>query len=382
MQEESLNNDPSNGSGGSSSSRNSNEFPPTPPSSAPTSSASLYENSNSSNISATAEDPSNDEVSTAISWPIILAIVPTLGAFFAGSAEVWSDFVLSLLMLYYVYKWMTVPWSYFEGARARRIIHDNASARVFVDSKRIKLGQELRHEERVGLFWVFISPFIVAYSLRFTRYFLTNYECYMGYFNILIFVLAAMIKPSEHALSLLCDRTQELQSYLGRDERLTDVLCSRADQMHKEINYLYGQLATKKDVGKVTAGLEPAIEKIVKSAKRMENRELKFKKWTEERLFAIDDKVDELDELILYRIEQDKRKSSQRTLVALMFLPVNIALWAAKGMTGWLPIQVPTLSSTMTSALPSPSLSAINACEGEDDAISLPPPEPTRALNN
>ena len=118
----------------------------------------------------------------------------------------------------------------------------------------------------------------------------------------------------------------------------------------------------------------------------MEHKESKFKEWTEERLSVIDDKVDDLDGLILYRIEQDQRKSSQRTLVTLMFLPVNIALWAAKGMTGWLPIQVPTLSSAMSSALPSPSLSATNACDTEDDAISLPPPAPqpvrTRALNN
>ncbi|KAI9494414.1 hypothetical protein BDB00DRAFT_762056 [Zychaea mexicana] len=337
------------------------------------------------------DDPSNDEVSTAISWPIILAVVPTLGAFFAGSAEVWSDFVLSLLTLYYVYKWMTVPWSYFEGARARRIIHQNATSHrttaspLSLDPKRIQLGQELRHEERVGLFWVLLSPFIVAYSLRFTRYFLTNHERYMGYFNLFIFVLAAMIKPSEYALSLLCDRTQELQTCLGPDERITDVLHSRVDRMHKEMNDFYGELITKKDVNEIATELDPAVKKLAKAAKRVERKEAKFKEWSEERFSAIDGKVNGLDQVILYRIEQDQLQSSQRTLVALMFLPVNIALWAAKGMIGWLPIQVPTLSS---SALPSPTLSASIATRGEeeeDDAISLPPPppppQPTRAFN-
>jgi hypothetical protein len=48
-----------------------------------------------------------EEFSAAISWPIILAIIPTLGAFIAGSAEVWSDFIMILLILYYVYKWIT-----------------------------------------------------------------------------------------------------------------------------------------------------------------------------------------------------------------------------------------------------------------------------------
>jgi hypothetical protein len=49
-----------------------------------------------------------DPVSTpSISWPILLAIIPAFGTFVAGSADIWSDFVMLLLILYYVYKWMT-----------------------------------------------------------------------------------------------------------------------------------------------------------------------------------------------------------------------------------------------------------------------------------
>lgn len=48
-----------------------------------------------------------EEFSPAVSWPILLAVIPTLGAFVAGSAEIWSDFIMLVLILYYVYKWMT-----------------------------------------------------------------------------------------------------------------------------------------------------------------------------------------------------------------------------------------------------------------------------------
>lgn len=48
-----------------------------------------------------------DEFSPAVSWPILLAVVPTLGAFVVGSAEIWSDFLMLILILFYVYKWMT-----------------------------------------------------------------------------------------------------------------------------------------------------------------------------------------------------------------------------------------------------------------------------------
>jgi hypothetical protein len=51
--------------------------------------------------------PEKESVSATVSWPIALAIVPTLGAFVAGSAEVWSDLIMVLLILYYTYKWVT-----------------------------------------------------------------------------------------------------------------------------------------------------------------------------------------------------------------------------------------------------------------------------------
>jgi hypothetical protein len=59
------------------------------------------------NAHASSLQTNNQTNSNEFSWPILLAIVPTLGTFFAGSAEIWSDFVMILLILYYVYKWMT-----------------------------------------------------------------------------------------------------------------------------------------------------------------------------------------------------------------------------------------------------------------------------------
>lgn len=53
---------------------------------------------------------------TASSWPILLAVVPTVGSFFGGNADTWSDFVIILLVLYYIYKWMTCKY-YTTGTR-------------------------------------------------------------------------------------------------------------------------------------------------------------------------------------------------------------------------------------------------------------------------
>jgi hypothetical protein len=68
---------------------------------------SSHSYSTNNNTHASTPQTNNPTNSNEFSWPILLAIVPTLGTFFAGSAEIWSDFVMILLILYYVYKWMT-----------------------------------------------------------------------------------------------------------------------------------------------------------------------------------------------------------------------------------------------------------------------------------
>lgn len=59
--------------------------------------------------------PIKKEPTSYASWPILLAIIPAFGTFIAGNADIWSDFVMLTLILYYVYKWMTgiyIPLSF------------------------------------------------------------------------------------------------------------------------------------------------------------------------------------------------------------------------------------------------------------------------------
>lgn len=67
----------------------------------------------STSTASTEKSDQSSEFSPTVSWPILLAVIPTLGAFFAGSAEIWSDFIMLLLVLYYVYKWMTGGYTVF-----------------------------------------------------------------------------------------------------------------------------------------------------------------------------------------------------------------------------------------------------------------------------
>ncbi|GAN11686.1 conserved hypothetical protein [Mucor ambiguus] len=300
-----------------------------------------------------------NEFSPIISWPILLAVIPTLGAFFAGSAEVWSDFIMLLLILYYVYKWMTVPWAYYESARTRRIIHQKSSTEKSKASllntqkedeayfkrmqqehaKRKLITAELRRHELAGLLWVIFSPAIAGYTLQYSRYLLSNVDKYISAFNVTVFILAASIKPISHVMVLLQERTMFLQSEALVSESQVQVLQTKMDLLEKELYGLRKAYATKKDLGQVvTEDINPSLQQLAKALKRFEKRDLALRTWSEEQFTSIDHKVREFDQYICYRIEQDQRQQAHGMVVSLILLPLNISLWVAKRMTLLLPI--------------------------------------------
>lgn len=85
-------------------------------------------------------------------------------------------------------------------------------------------------------------------------------------------------------------------------------------------------------------GINPTIQNITKAIRRLEKQEKILGSWSEERFNEIDQKVQDFDQFICYSIEQDQKKSGQKILVTLMFLPINLTFWAARRMTGLLPI--------------------------------------------
>ncbi|ORE03326.1 hypothetical protein BCV72DRAFT_233212 [Rhizopus microsporus var. microsporus] len=295
-----------------------------------------------------------DDFSAAVSWPILLAGVPTLGAFFAGSSEIWSDFIMILLILFYVYKWMTVPWSYYESARIRRVIHQQSSVELKAGpkteeaaylhklqterEKQQSIHAELRRHELAGLVWVVLSPLIAGYTLRYSRYFFANADKYISAFNITVFTLAASIKPLSHVTLLLQERTLYLQNEAAFSETEVEMLQSRIRFLEKEIDVLRRAYATKKDLGQITEDINPTLQQLTKTLHRFEKRDNALRTWSQQHFTAIEQKVKEFDQYICYRIEQDQRQQAHGVVVSLVLLPLNISLWIAKRMSFWLPV--------------------------------------------
>ncbi|KAI8060283.1 hypothetical protein BC940DRAFT_312211 [Gongronella butleri] len=241
-----------------------------------------------------------------------------------------------LLILYYVFKWMTVPWSYYESARSRRLIHYHATSKE-LPGKQEDLASELRRHELVGLLWVLASPAIAGYTLQYSRYFLSDYDRYMSSFNVAVFVLAASLKPLSHVMLLLRERTLFLQSEIQVNDTHVMRLQKRIDLLEEELYALRQAYATKKDLGQVADGLSPTIQHLSKAIRRFEKKEQLLRSWSEDKFTLLDDKVREFDDFICYKIDQEQRMAKSSTITTLILLPFNMTIWIAKTMTGLLP---------------------------------------------
>lgn len=280
----------------------------------------------------------------AYSWPILFAIVPPLGALLWGTAEAWGDFLLLVLISYYLYNFIKVPWELYHAAVSRRqqynsagIVSDKATD-AKQEQRRQQAAAELRRQELASLLLVVASPFLAGYSLLWIKNYLSEYDKYMSNFNIMLFVFAATIRPFVHVVGLVKQRALYLQEQVHYPSTEVEVLKKRVVTLEQEIDVLKKAFATKKDLGQVTSGLAPTLSQFNRSLKRFEKKEQFLRTYSEERFDFLEAKMRDFDQYVQYRIEQDQRVSPQRFIATLLFLPLNLTLQAVGIVAGLVPI--------------------------------------------
>ncbi|KAI9472352.1 MAG: hypothetical protein EXX96DRAFT_583750 [Benjaminiella poitrasii] len=249
----------------------------------------------------------------AISWPILLAVIPTLGTFLFGSAEIWTDFIMLLLILYYVYKWITVPWSYYESACRRRQQHQASTSSSSPQKPWIEA--ELKRHQQIALIWIIASPFLAGYTLQFSRHFLSNYDKYMSNFNVTVFMIAATIRPLIHITQLLKERTLYLNSLLSDNPQHIDIIHAKLQVLQEEIERL--RRSTRRDLAQAVS---PPLQQMSQSLKQVQKQQIQLRDWSEQRFLDLDDQL---------------KECSKRGLVeSMVFLPVHLSMSIAAKMMG------------------------------------------------
>ncbi|CAG8575483.1 11547_t:CDS:2 [Acaulospora colombiana] len=242
-------------------------------------------------------DPTSDSFSShAYSWPIVFAVIPPM-----------------------------VPWELYYAARSRRVMNDNINnADPAQEDQRNHAAKELRRHEKWALLLVIASPIIGGYALHGAKRYLTDYDKYISHFNIVLFVLAAGIRPSMHVISLAKNRTLHLQEQVHYPSTEVELLKRRVQHLEYEFSQLRRGFATKRDVINIKDDFEPTISQLNKAVRRNEKKEQYLRNYSEERFAYLENKLREFDTLITYKLQEEQAASLSRNMMQVMFLPLNI----------------------------------------------------------
>jgi hypothetical protein len=148
--------------------------------------------------------------------PLLVALVPPLGAVLGGGADAWSDAILLFIASFYLYQLLKVPHDIYHSARTRRVLHGDAEQEstsdmteedhaLYQEQRRQKLlaAAELRKAELISLAALVLSPVAGAWLLTWLMETFTDGSRYLNTFNIRLFMLASGIKPWSVSVPLL-----------------------------------------------------------------------------------------------------------------------------------------------------------------------------------
>ncbi|KAJ9063375.1 hypothetical protein DSO57_1000702 [Entomophthora muscae] len=223
-----------------------------------------------------------DDNSGLAIWPILLAVLPPTLSFFFGMDDFWSDTFLLLLVLYYMYSLIQVPWDLYQASRQRRVVNpidtlafqtDEGPEAAAVEAARYEAAVQLRRQEMFAFLLVLCSPLIGGWIFILARSRLQALNAFISDFNILLFVLAAEIRPLSHLGELLQGRAGELQDRVHHPTTAVEAVGRRLAFLENELQQLKKVYATKQDVGQVRESLEPNFQKLSQLVLRHQQRD-------------------------------------------------------------------------------------------------------------
>lgn len=168
------------------------------------------------------EPPPDDQdgnSSILITIPLVVAVVPPLLSALTGNSHAWGDFLVFVLVIYYLQWLMRVPWDLYEASRSSHVpilttpvasVQDPSAAAACEAAAQAAV--ELRRLELLHLFFALFSPIIGGLGLWLAkRYLFSPTGPIGGQLNIGLFVLASGIRSAVHIADLFKNRALHLQ---------------------------------------------------------------------------------------------------------------------------------------------------------------------------
>ncbi|KAH6602778.1 hypothetical protein BASA82_001153 [Batrachochytrium salamandrivorans] len=265
-------------------------------------------------ISVRGEDavgPNPSGSSPLHAWPIIFAIAPPLLKYLVGDATIWGEMLAMALVIFYLYMLLKVPWELYSSARsaagqaessyfahASTKIHcpgiDNARHSTNPNNDGVAARAELKTVENKLLVLFVVSPLIGGVSLHVARKYIIP-AASISEFHIILFTLAAMVKPFLHVISLIRDRTAILKGTIAFPSNGLDALHSRLSKLNAEILELNQILGAQSRENKACKDSIDAVSRTLNhSIVRLERKQTLDARSSEDRLSIFESAINEL----------------------------------------------------------------------------------------
>lgn len=253
--------------------------------------------------------------------PLVLVALPPLGAIVHGRAENWTDGIILLLICFYLYQLVKVPWEIYYASRTRHILESSISNDGEFEDPVTARGRELaahslRRNEMLALLACMVVPAVGSYLLLFARGLLHDADRYINNQMVGLFALATCVKPVLHFSQLMKQNSLFYQEAVWYPSTEVHLLRRRIEHLEKDLSQLSRAFATKSDVRLLRDGLDIPLTQLSKAVRRFDRKEEYLRLSSEERFALMNAKLEEATREVsnqaelLARLRADQDRSS------------------------------------------------------------------------
>ncbi|GAA5877724.1 hypothetical protein JCM16303_000217 [Sporobolomyces ruberrimus] len=249
------------------------------------------------------------EIESSNAWhhlPLALVALPPLLSIIHGRAENWSDAILLLLVAFYLYQLVKVPWEMYYTSHTRIVLpssltSSSSSTSLPEDPNLVSLRAQsrstLRRTELVALLSTALVPMLGAYLLHYVRGLLSDPDRYINDTLINLFSIATSVKPFLHFVQLVKKQSLYHQEIVHYPSVETHYLRTRIEKLESDLIQLSRAFATKSDVRALRDGVDIPLSQLSKAVRSFNRKEEYLRLTSSEKFSVLEQKLEEVSEV-------------------------------------------------------------------------------------
>ncbi|BGP14274.1 hypothetical protein JCM10213_005834 [Rhodosporidiobolus nylandii] len=293
--------------------------------------------------------------------PLVLVALPPLGAIIHGRAENWSDAIILLLVCFYLYQLIKVPWELYYASHARTVLPTSPSSPSSgapaspsllaqpadpLAPHRESSTAALRRNELLSLLLTLLVPVLGASLLHYARGLLSDPDRYINRMMIGLFCVASGVRPWMRLVRLLKRNSLYHQSLVHYPSSEVYQLRKRVETLEEDLVQLSRAYATKSDVRTLRDGLDVPLSTLSKAVRRFARQEEFSRLSSDERFAAL---LETVEGLKVAQAEGEREREEMRRRMELEDASVGrLVVSTARHLVYALAVHAPSSASSST----------------------------------